>query len=246
LQSRTLAHNQTHTFRFPKQPHSAGQRYVLQLSGNKGNRVTVWGYTLDSYGAGELSLVGTEDRPGTPPLTAKDLRFVTRYQLQLTDSLMALGTILWRQGPLLLLALAFLPLPGALLLIFFGRHGWRWEPAAWWGAAYGLGIAAWVMLWAGFTWLGLRWAAWSLWRPGNGHPAQAGLWRPGGGTLRARAGWLGIQVPAALGCRLALAKRPDAGAAAGRHCRSPPSRPRFEFSTVGGFQPSRPDHRRHG
>jgi hypothetical protein len=163
LQSRTLAHNQSYTFRFPVQTHSAGRGYILQLAGNSENPVTVWGYTLDSYSPGELMLSEANGRPEAPPLIAREMRFVTHYQLQWTDAILALGTMLYREGPILLLALALIPLPGMLLLLIPGGRRWRWEPAAWWGTAYALGIAGWSLLWSGLTLLGARWSGWSLW-----------------------------------------------------------------------------------
>jgi hypothetical protein len=74
-----------------------------------------------------------------------------------------LGRTLWQQGGLLLLALLFLPLPGALLLQL-GPARWRyWDKAAWWGVALALGTAVWPLLWFGLTLLGGRWQSWSLW-----------------------------------------------------------------------------------
>jgi hypothetical protein len=52
-----------------------------------------------------------------PATNAQDLRFVTRYRLTWPDALKSLGEMLWYEGGLLLMALLFLPLPGALLLL---------------------------------------------------------------------------------------------------------------------------------
>ncbi len=162
LVTSSLAHNQTYNFRFPLQSHSAGRSYLLQISGNADNAVSVWGYSLDVYQEGELSLINGENELNGL-ITAKELRFTTRYQLTWTDSLIALGTRVYYEGLLLLLALAFIPLPGVIMLLFFRKEGRRWDVAAWWGVAFALGVAGWPLIWYGWTLLGGRWRGWSLW-----------------------------------------------------------------------------------
>jgi hypothetical protein len=155
LDTRFIQHNQTHHFRFPPQP-SAGRTYRLEISGNDTNRVSVWAYSVsgDRY-----SVFGDPDSINSEQV----LRFTTRYRLTWADAWASLGQTLWQQGGLLLLALLFLPLPGALLLQL-GPARWRcWDRLAWWGVALALGTAVWPLLWFGLTLLGGRWQSWSLW-----------------------------------------------------------------------------------
>jgi hypothetical protein len=155
LDTRFIEHNQTHHFRFPPQP-SAGRSYRLEISGNDTNRVSVWAYSVVS---GQYSVVN-EHSSGDGELV---LRFTTRYRLTWGDAWASLGQTLRQQGGLLLLALLFLPLPGALLLQL-GPARWRyWDKAAWWGVALALGTVVWPLLWFGLTLLGGRWQGWSLW-----------------------------------------------------------------------------------
>jgi hypothetical protein len=172
IDTRFIRHNQTHHFRFPPQP-SAQRTYVLELSGSDTNPVSVWGYRLDSYEghrltAGEYLAFDEGDVAGSEQVVAAEveaqtLRFTTRYRLTSGDALPGLVTTLWSQGRLLLLAIFFLPLPGALLLQL-GPARWRyWDRGAWWGVALALGTAVWPLLWFGLTLLGGRWQAWSLW-----------------------------------------------------------------------------------
>ena len=155
LDTRFIRHNQTHRFRFPPQP-SAGRSYRLEISGNDTNLVSVWAYAVDS----SQSAV---DSGQDAVVAGQSLRFTTRYRLTWGDALGSLGQTLWQQGGLLLLALLFLPLPGALLLQL-GPVRWRyWDRLAWWGVALALGTAVWPLLWFGLTLLGGRWHGWSLW-----------------------------------------------------------------------------------
>ena len=211
LPTRTLSHNQTYTFRFAPQPHSAGRRYVLQLSGSDDNPVSAWGYSLDMYERGALALDGGPLAATVPATIARELRFVTRTQLTLADAFMALGTILARDGPFMLLALAFLPLPGTFLLLLaegIGRKKrgvnaapWRSSrslrlknPFAWWGAAYASGVAAWPSLWLALTLAGGRWRGWSLWLLfAVGWLAVLFLWQGRRGT-EARRGFIPVSL----------------------------------------------------
>ena len=171
LESATLTHNQTFTLRFPPQRRSAGRRYTLQLSGSEDNPVSVWGYSLDVIGRGKLVVASGALATAVPPTTAQDLRLVTRYQLTWADAFISLGKMLWQDGLIMLLALFFLPMPGALILSladFFNRKGHEvknaWlNPLVWWGVALALGTAVWPLLWQGLTLLGGRWCGWSLW-----------------------------------------------------------------------------------
>lgn len=149
-------HNQTLTLRFPPQPRSAGRLYRLQISGSSQSQLSLWGYSLDVYHEGQLSL--NDDASTT---AVQDLRFTTRYHLLWTDALRILGKTLLNEGALLLLALLFLPLPGILILLVARPS--RWDTAAWCGVALALGVATWPLLWQWLTVIGGRWAAWSLW-----------------------------------------------------------------------------------
>lgn len=149
-----LSHNQTYTLQIPPQVSSGGQQYSLRLTGTAGNPVSVWGYRLDVTDRGELEIIGTD-------ANAAEMRFVTRYALQWADIPVILGQFLINDGALLALTLVFLFLPGCLLLSI-GRP-YRWDGAAWWGAALALGVAVWPILWFWLSLLGGRWTGVSLW-----------------------------------------------------------------------------------
>ncbi|HRQ38773.1 MAG TPA: hypothetical protein PLD25_12770 [Chloroflexota bacterium] len=162
LLTRSFQHNHTYTFTFPAQAASAGRRYVLELSGNETNPMTVWGYDLDVMGSGQMIVVaeGGNETPGT---AVQDLRFITRYQLMPQAALVTLANQVWRDGVIILLALLFIPLPG-LLLMSLPPLRWRgWDGMAWWGTALALGTAVWPLLWYAFTLLGGHLTGWLLW-----------------------------------------------------------------------------------
>jgi hypothetical protein len=176
LETADLDHNQVYRFSFPRQLNSAGQRYLLNLSGNAENSVSAWGYSLDVYGGGALSLDG--DLPADPVnTTAQDLRFITRYRLSWLDAFRSITNTFYFEGVIFLLALLFLPLPGCLLLLLYHTrwvasntektettgNAWPWDPAAWWGTALALGVAVWPILWLWLTLIGARWTGWLLW-----------------------------------------------------------------------------------
>lgn len=176
LETAQFDHNQIYRFSIPNQPDSAGRRYLLKLSGSGLNNMSVWGYSQDVYGGGALSVSGTSPID-PPPTTAKDLRFITRYRLSLSDTVRSLAESFYFEGVIFLLALLILPLPGCLLLFLYhyrrtassgeqlesAGSDWPWDPAAWWGAALALGIATWPILWLWFTLPGARWTTWLLW-----------------------------------------------------------------------------------
>ncbi len=155
-----LSHNQTYTLRFLPQANSAGRRYTLRLSGNDTNHISVWGYSLDVYDAGELRLPAGGPDVAAPETAARELRFVTRYALTASDAIRAAAAPL-PQGWLLPALLLFLPLPGVLLLLWVRPRGW--DGAAWLGAALSLGVAAWPILWQWVSLLGGRWSGPVLW-----------------------------------------------------------------------------------
>lgn len=158
-----LADNQLYSFRFPPQARSAGRRYVLQISGSDDNQLSMQGYDLDVVEQGELSLSAGALATNVPATTAQSLRFITRYQLTWSAAIRTLSAILLENGLLLLLALAFIPLPGCLLLLIGPEEWWRWDSAAWWGVAFALGTAVWPLLWFWFSLPGGRWSGWLLW-----------------------------------------------------------------------------------
>lgn len=163
LLNATIAHNQTHVLQFAPQPRSAGQTYTLVVSGQAGNEVALWGYSLDVHASGELLLAYGEGDGATavaPLNDVADLTFNTRYQLSWRSALAHLGTTLVREGGFLLLALAFLLLPGALLLQFWPLRAGK---MVWLGMALALGTAVWPLAWQFSTLLGWPWRGWSLW-----------------------------------------------------------------------------------
>ncbi len=169
----SVTHNQVMQVPVPAQDDSKGRRYSLRLSGSPGNTVSAWGYSLDAYGDGRLLQDGGQtDDAGTT--AAQDLRFLTRYRLTWNDALNTLVESVYYEGLLFLLILLVLPLPGVLLML--AEHAYRvrqatgsadgrarsWDPAAWWGAAFALGVTAWPILWTWLTMVGARWTDWLL------------------------------------------------------------------------------------
>lgn len=152
----SLSHNQSLSLRLPRQPHSANRVYTLLLQGSAANSISAWGYSLNVIPQGTLQW--SDGRPAP----AAALRLVTRYELGWGQAVAWLGQMAWAQGGQMLLALAFLALPGCLLLPLFPTAR-RWDSAAWWGAAVALGAAVWPLLWFWLTLLGGRWRGWALW-----------------------------------------------------------------------------------
>ncbi|MEZ4519195.1 MAG: hypothetical protein R3C44_21035 [Chloroflexota bacterium] len=161
LRSAELTHNQTYALDFPPQPGSAGRPYRIRLTGNAQNHASVWGYSLDVIQPGDLQLLPLGDAPLSVETAALEMRFVSRYQLTMTGALASLADTLLRYGGLFLLAVAFLLMPGCLLLLI-GRQR-HWDAAAWLGAALALGLAVWPLAWLWLTLLGGRWSGTLLW-----------------------------------------------------------------------------------
>lgn len=151
-----LQHNQTLTLDFPARLDSTETPYTLHLRGFHNTAVTVWGYDRDVYADGAC----TAD---SQPTTVADLRFITRYRLTPALALAQLEELAGRHGPTLLLALAYLALPGGLWLALTGRQSGAWDLAARWGIALALGAAGWPLLWYWLTLVGGRWSRPLLW-----------------------------------------------------------------------------------
>jgi hypothetical protein len=158
----TLRHNQPLGLTFPPQRHSSRQSYTLRLAGDEHNTFSVWGYTLKSHAGADLTRTGAAT-------TAAELRLVTRYRLTATTAVATLGHLLRQEGAYMLLALAFMLLPGCLILLLLPAQSRlraqqrSWDAFAWWGAALALGVAAWPLLWQWFSLLGGRWSGGLLW-----------------------------------------------------------------------------------
>ena len=99
LEGASLGERQPLALAFEPQGASAGQRYQLIIGGTASNSASVWGYDLDSYGNGQLTLAGGESE-------AEDLRFVSRYQLSPRAAVGELGRTIADNGWIMLLALA--------------------------------------------------------------------------------------------------------------------------------------------
>ncbi len=161
LRSGDLSHNQTFVFAFPPQPDSADRSYRLRLSGDATNHVSVWGYSLDVVQPGDVQLLPMTDGALLPDSAARELRFVTRYELTMMGAIAYLAQTAVRYAGLFLLVPAFLLMPGCLLLLTGPRR--RWDAAAWVGAALALGMAAWPLAWQWLSLIGGRWSGGLLW-----------------------------------------------------------------------------------
>lgn len=194
LTSAMFVDGQVHRFRFAPQPDAKGRTYTLVISGSDTNTATVRGYSLDVVANGRVALaVGPLSDDAPPPAPAQDLRLVTRYELGWWQALTAVGSVLYFDGLYLLLALAFLPLPGVIALLA-GPAAWRrWDPLAWAGVALALGISLWALLWSALTLVGGRMTGWLLWTLFAGGWLAAGvLWWRGrlpAGAWRSRWRW---------------------------------------------------------
>ncbi len=163
LLTRQVKHNQPFVLRFPVQPDSAGRPYLLTLSGSDDNRVTVWGYTVDLLEDTELALEAGPLTDESPETAVQELNFTSRYQLTWANGLHLLGQRLWQNGALMLLALLFLLLPGALLLQLQPFRRLLPDPMAKLGVMLALGTALWPLLWYLFSLLGGHFTRWLLW-----------------------------------------------------------------------------------
>ncbi|MAT98340.1 MAG: hypothetical protein CL608_14445 [Anaerolineaceae bacterium] len=163
LPTRQLKHNQPFVLRFPVQIDSAGRPYLLTVSGSDDNRVTVWGYTVDLLEETNLSLEAGPLTGESPETDVQELRFTSRYQLTWLDALRRLGQLLWQNGGLMLLALLFLLLPGALLLQLRPFRHLLPDPMAKLGVMLALGTAVWPVIWYLFSLLGGHFSGWLLW-----------------------------------------------------------------------------------
>ncbi|MCB0078567.1 MAG: hypothetical protein KDD73_14230, partial [Anaerolineales bacterium] len=147
-----LSHNQWLTLDFAPQPHSASQQYTVEFRA-EGGPFSVWGSALDVR-AGEFEAMGIDS-------TVQELAYRTAYRLTPRLALAALGRGVATQGPLWLLALLVLPLPGLVLLVAFPRMA-RWDGAAWAALAVALGLALWPLIWAATHAVGFHWGRTSL------------------------------------------------------------------------------------
>ncbi|MGB0386016.1 MAG: hypothetical protein ACPGWR_14510 [Ardenticatenaceae bacterium] len=154
IQTDSLTHNQIWRWRLPRQDESGGRAYMLQVTGNEFTPFSLWGYTLDAQ-AGDLSVTAATE--------ARELRFVTYYELTFRAAITHLGRALSRDGVLFELALAFILMPGCLMLLLARRWLGEWDFAAWWGAALALGLSFWALIWYWLTLAGLRWSSGGLW-----------------------------------------------------------------------------------
>lgn len=160
-----LSHNERYTVRFAPQPDSAERIYTLTLRGQDNTQLTAWGAAHDVYAGGALTQPDS-DGPA-------DLRFVTRYRLTLGNAIPLLAAMLSRDAALLLTALFFVPLPGALLWSM--RVAWRHRSdtatetddaigvAVLLGVWLALGVALWALLWQWLTVINQHWQPGLLW-----------------------------------------------------------------------------------
>jgi hypothetical protein len=160
--SQSLSHNQFLTLDFPAQPASQSSPYTIRATGTGGNPFSLWGYTLPALGeANPLTLTGATS-------TAQVLLLTSKYQLLGTDALLYLATRTFQEGGLWLLALAFMALPGVLILLVGAERPQRsplhsMDSTAWWGLAIAIGLSVWALLWMWLSLVGFRWNGWLLW-----------------------------------------------------------------------------------
>ncbi|PID87031.1 MAG: hypothetical protein CSB13_01345 [Chloroflexi bacterium] len=159
----SLSPDQTFAFQFPPLADSAGRRYTLRISGNEDNPVSVWGYNLDVYKASDVVVYPGALSTHAPVTFAKDLRFITWYELTWQDALVAVVTAVLQSGTLLLVSLLFLPLPGVLMLLIKPAGEGYEDALAWLGAALALGVSGWALLWQWLSLVNGRFSGWLLW-----------------------------------------------------------------------------------
>ena len=179
--SRQTTHNQPLLVRFAPQPHSAGRTYVVRLTGEGDNPLSVWGYTLNP--SADLTLTTHQLETA-----AQTMRLVTRTQMQwAAEGRMVLAEMRHQALPLLL-TLLFMTLPGLAWLAW--QPAWRaalGDGLAQWGTAVAIGPAVWALLWLWLTTLGWRVtsglltlllagllvaAGWGMWRHWVSHPPR--------------------------------------------------------------------------
>ncbi len=167
-----LSNNQSYTLHFAPQRDSAGRRYVLRLRGSEGNPVSAWGYSLDVYSGGELTL--DAGALATPPATAaRELRFTTRYALTGGGAWAAAVVPLRGEWLMLQVAALLLPLPGVWLLLL-------WRPRRWGGPSGPARRWPWASPPGRYCGCGCRWPA------GAGRRPRCGRWSSSAGSLSPR------------------------------------------------------------
>ncbi len=158
LDTAGLVHEQVYVLRFAPQSDSAEQSYTLLVSGSANNDVSLWGYDLDIHSGGELTFLGGET-------AAQELYLITRYRLTLSNAIESLWQAVTSYGSLVLLALAYILMPGCFLLVILQQKYERLRLGlfARLGVALALGIAVWPLLWQWLSLVGGSWSAVLLW-----------------------------------------------------------------------------------
>jgi hypothetical protein len=148
-----IRHNTPLSLNFAPQANSAGQTYVLRLSGTPDNAITAWAYSLDGYARGELRL---DDSP-----LLGDLCFITHYTYLWPDVLADAWAAMLQLARWLVVLWLILFAPGWLALSLM-RIG---DQDAWtrWGLALALSLALLPLAWQWLTMVGGRWIEQTLW-----------------------------------------------------------------------------------
>ncbi|MFK7800849.1 MAG: hypothetical protein AB8G95_04385 [Anaerolineae bacterium] len=158
LASRTIVsatpHNTNFRLDFAPINNSSQQTLTLTLTGQSGGHISLWGYSLNVWPESQLSGGGQ----------AETLRAVTRYAFQASSIPAVLGELLGRFWSPILVALLYIPLPGALFFTLWqSNRRDSADPIVRLALVFGIGIVIWPLLWQWLTVIGLSFSAPILW-----------------------------------------------------------------------------------
>lgn len=190
----TTRHNAKIQLDFPPVKNSSQKRLTLSIIGEAETPLSVWGYSLNVWPDSQLVGGGS----------AQTLHAETSYAYQWSSTPAVLENLLGRFWRVILIALLYIPLPGAILLTFwkanddnqasshaFSRAFSIEDPIIRLALVFGMGIAIWPLIWQWLTVIGLSLSGPILWgvvivgwplivaqrfRTGNRQPLTAEFW----------------------------------------------------------------------
>ncbi len=144
LQNSTTTHNQVVRLDFEPIPNSGSKSYKLFMVGEDGNQLSLWGYSLNVWPKSSLDGGGT----------AQTLNMKLGYAFRWQSVFSVLGNLLGRFWIVLLTALLYIPLPGALFMKMWPK-AYQDQPIIRLALIFGLGVALWPLIWQWITVIGL-------------------------------------------------------------------------------------------